>query len=61
MGDQEIMDAERRMVLPAEEFDRIVGELERSGRVLAPLVEVAERDAPTDAGAEYGTPPVSTP
>jgi uncharacterized protein (DUF1778 family) len=47
---QQVMDAERRIVLQAEEFDRIVDELERPGRVVTPLVEVAERDAYTDPG-----------
>ena len=47
---QQVMDAERRIVLQAEEFDRIVEELERPGRVVTPLVEVAERAAYTDLG-----------
>jgi len=48
---QQVMDAERRIVLQAEEFDRIVEELERRpGRAVTPLVEVAERAASTDAG-----------
>jgi len=47
---QQVMDAERRIVLQADEFDRIVEELERPGRVVAPLVEVAERAAYTDLG-----------
>jgi len=37
--------------LQAEELDRIVEELERSGRVVTPLVEVAARDAYTHPGA----------
>ena len=37
MGDQEVMDTQRRIVLQAEEFDRIVDELERPGRVVTPL------------------------
>ena len=50
MGDQEVMDTERRIVLQADEFDRIVEELERPGRVVTPLVAVAERAADTDLG-----------
>src|SRR6478672_3415206 len=58
---QQVMDAERRIVLQAQEFDRIVDELERPGRILAPLVDVAKRVAYADSGAQDGTPPVSTP
>ena len=58
---QQVMDAERRIVLQAQEFDRIVDELERPGRILPPLVDVAQRAAYADSGAQDGTPPVSTP
>jgi len=61
MGDQEVMDTERRIVLQAEEFNRIVEELERPGRVVDPLVEAAKRVAQADAGAPVGTPTISTP
>ena len=48
---RQVMDAERRIVLQAEEFDRIVDELERPGRVVASLADVARRSAHIDSGA----------
>jgi uncharacterized protein (DUF1778 family) len=58
---REIMDVERRIVLQAEEFDRIIDELERPGRVITPLVEVARRPPRSDLGVPVGTPRVSKP
>ncbi|MEP6650706.1 MAG: DUF1778 domain-containing protein [Lapillicoccus sp.] len=49
---RQVMDAERRLVLGAEEFDRILEELDRPGRVVAPLLELAQR-----AGAQAGRTP----
>jgi len=57
---QQVMDAERRIVLMAEEFDRIVEELERPGRVLTALVDVAERAGGIDRSAQVGSR-ISTP
>jgi uncharacterized protein (DUF1778 family) len=39
----EVLDAERRLVLRAEEFDRIVDELDRPGRVVPPLLKLVAR------------------
>jgi uncharacterized protein (DUF1778 family) len=38
---QQVLDSERRLVLQAEEFDRIMDELERSGRAVGPLLRAA--------------------
>ena len=46
----EVLDAERRLEIRAEEFDRIVDELDRPGRVITPLLKLVarvSRDQPT--------------
>jgi uncharacterized protein (DUF1778 family) len=46
----EVLDAERRLEIRAEEFDRIVDELDRPGRVITPLMKLVarvSRDQPT--------------
>jgi uncharacterized protein (DUF1778 family) len=39
----EVLDAERRLEIRAEEFDRIVDELDRPGRVVTPLLKLVAR------------------
>ena len=39
----EVLDAERRLEIRAEEFDRIVDELDRPGRVVTPLLRLVAR------------------
>jgi uncharacterized protein (DUF1778 family) len=39
----EVLDAERRLEIRAEEFDRIVDELDRPGRVITPLLKLVAR------------------
>ena len=51
---QQVLDAERRLVLRAEEFDRIMEELDRPGRVVTPLMGVAERAS--SPGPRAGAP-----
>lgn len=41
----QVLEAERRLELRAEEFDRIVDELNRPGRVVTPLLKVVARVA----------------
>ena len=41
----QVMDEERRMVLLAEEFDRVLEQLDRPAQVVAPLARLAERVA----------------
>lgn len=41
----QVMDEERRLVLRAEEFDRVLEELDRPAQVVAPLLRLAERVA----------------
>jgi uncharacterized protein (DUF1778 family) len=37
------MDAERRLALSGEEFDRVLEELDRPPQVIPPLLELAQR------------------
>jgi uncharacterized protein (DUF1778 family) len=39
----EVLDAERRLEIRAEEFDRIVDELDRPGRVITPMLKLVTR------------------
>ena len=41
----QVLEAQRRLELRAEEFDRIVDELDRPGRVVTPLLKVVARIA----------------
>jgi uncharacterized protein (DUF1778 family) len=41
----QVLEAERRLELRAEEFDRIVAELDRPGRVVTPLLKLVARAA----------------
>lgn len=41
----QVMDEERRLVLQAEEFDRVLEQLDRPAQLVAPLVRLAERVA----------------
>jgi uncharacterized protein (DUF1778 family) len=41
----QVLEAELRLELRAEEFDRIVAELDRPGRVVAPLLKLVARAA----------------
>ena len=47
----EVLDSERRLELRAEEFDRIVDELDRPGRVVTPLLRLVARVARTEGPA----------
>jgi uncharacterized protein (DUF1778 family) len=49
---RQVLEADRRIVIPDDEFDRIFDELARPARVVEPLLELAERSAryrPTSA------------
>lgn len=48
---QHVLDAQRRLELRAEEFDRIVDELHRPGRVVTPLLRLVTRVARHQAAA----------
>ena len=41
----EVLEAQRRLELRAEEFDRIVDELDRPGRVVTPVLKLVTRVA----------------
>ena len=47
----QVLEAQRRLELRAEEFDRIVDELERPGRVVTPLLKLVTRVASHQAAA----------
>lgn len=40
---RQVMDAERRLALSSEEFDRVLEELDRPPQVIPPLLELAHR------------------
>jgi len=40
---RQVMDAERRLALSREEFDRVLEELDRPPQVIPPLLELAQR------------------
>jgi uncharacterized protein (DUF1778 family) len=46
----QVLEAERRLELRAEEFDRIVDELDRPGRVVTPLLKLVARVARNQEG-----------
>jgi uncharacterized protein (DUF1778 family) len=43
---QQVLDAERRLVLHAREFARVLDELDKPAQVVVPLLEAAERLGP---------------